>query len=934
MYKVLSIPPNLVDSFNKITKLPCDEWFAISDPNGQKIGSGGGTSWAISSHYKKNNRKNSFSEKRIIIHAGGQSRRLPSYAPSGKILTPIPVFKWSRGQSIQQTLLSLQVPLYESIMEMSTPNQNTLIASGDVYTLINKLPNSIPNADVVCCGINCSFQVATNHGVFFTQKNNANALDFMLQKPSVDNIEKYSETHSILMDIGIWILSDKALDVLMKKCGWNGSEYINGIPSYYDLYSDFGMALGLNPQNIDSEISNLSVAIVPLDGEFYHFGTSKELISSIYKIQNHCASLYNQNITSSIFIQNSILNIEFTSNNENIWIENSTIGNFWQLSSNNIITGVPNNNWRIEVPEGICIDIVPIDDDKYVVRPYGINDKFRGDLSSDATKYMGMPFVSWLNRFKIDIDKSEFNSIDIQLAPLFPIVNNIDEIYEMLQIMVFAKGDVKKWVSKKRISAEEICRKANIERLFSQRNSNLNLNIAEVGNKYSCSYNQIDLREFSKFWKDNIAEKPSENLFEDSLLSKMRYQMFCSEIERLKGQSYNEERHKAFEIMRDIIKQTIKTKSNPRCDIYKDQIVCGHSPARLDLAGGWADTPPYCLLEGGCVVNVAVELNGQLPIQVYARISNNKNIVIHSIDSGESEIVSTYDDLINYNKVGSVFSIAKAALCLSGFHPLYCQRQYNSLKEQLECFGGGIEITQLVAIPKGSGLGTSSILSATILGVLSDFCGLLWDKNQICYRTFVLEQMLTTGGGWQDQYGGVFGGVKMLTSSSGMQDVISIKTLSEQIFGNKGRWLLYYTGITRVAKNILDEIVANIILNDAESITTINNIKNHAIEMADVIQRSDIDAVGLLLRRSWKLNCKLDKGTTTPEIEKIIDLIDEYSLGYKLLGAGGGGYMLICVKDESSATSIKNILKQKNINDKARFVDMKISSVGMQISRS
>lgn len=72
-------------------------------------------------------------EKRILLHAGGQSRRLPGYAPSGKILTPIPVFRWARGQKLGQNLLSLQLPLYEKIMERAPERLRTLIASGDVY---------------------------------------------------------------------------------------------------------------------------------------------------------------------------------------------------------------------------------------------------------------------------------------------------------------------------------------------------------------------------------------------------------------------------------------------------------------------------------------------------------------------------------------------------------------------------------------------------------------------------------------------------------------------------------------------------------------------------------------------------------------------------------------------------------------------------------
>lgn len=70
--------------------------------------------------------------------------------------------------------------------------------------------------------------------------------------------------------------------------------------------------------------------------------------------------------------------------------------------------------------------------------------------------------------------------------------------------------------------------------------------------------------------------------------------------------------------------------------------------------------------------------------------------------------------------------------------------------------GSGIELTLLVAIPARSGMGISSLLASTVLGALNDFCSLKWDKSDICSNTFVLEQLLTTGGEWQDQYSKCF----------------------------------------------------------------------------------------------------------------------------------------------------------------------------------
>ena len=138
MQKLLSLPPNLTNYFYELEKVDRNEWFCTSDPIGTKVGSGGGTAWLLDECHRHFAPHQSFDEwlsndKRILLHAGGQSRRLPSYAPSGKILTPIPVFRWERGQHLNQNLLSLQLPLYERIMQAAPQSLHTLIASGDVY---------------------------------------------------------------------------------------------------------------------------------------------------------------------------------------------------------------------------------------------------------------------------------------------------------------------------------------------------------------------------------------------------------------------------------------------------------------------------------------------------------------------------------------------------------------------------------------------------------------------------------------------------------------------------------------------------------------------------------------------------------------------------------------------------------------------------------
>lgn len=912
MKKLLSLPPNLVGWFHDITGYPKSEWFCTNDPIDHKLGSGGGTTWLLTQAYENEmahsdaNNQKTFdewlsSEKRLLLHAGGQSRRLPAYAPSGKVLTPVPVFRWERGQRLSQDLLSLQIPLYKKIMDAAPSSLHTMIVSGDVLIRTTQPLQPIPEADVVCYGLWLGPEIAKNHGVFVSSCDTPSVLKCMLQKPSPATLGTIQKDHYYLTDIGIWLLSDKAVKVLMSHKG------------EYDLYSEFGGAMGTEPTLNDEAVKELKVAILPLSGgEFYHFGTSHELLSSTLAIQNlvndqRLIMHHSRKPHPCIFIQNSITKKAVDSSNEEVWIENSYISEGWSISQKNIITGVPKNNWNITLAPGQCIDIVPMGETQYVVRPYGFNDRFAGEE---------------------------------QQRPQFPIVDNIDEAGLVLRYMLNQetegedKGKGKAIFEKaQKISAEQISATANLRRLFEQRREFRKHNWSALADNYEHSvFYQLDLNDAAKEFKANGIAMPKPLPDSAPLLTRMKDAMFRGDND------------KAFGLLREGIVKTSNTNginmptlSSMSNKVATDQIVWGRSPVRIDIAGGWTDTPPFCLMEGGSVVNLAIELNGQQPIQTYVKPCREHHVVLKSIDLGASEIVETYEQLADFKRVGSPFSIPKAALALAGFLPQYSQEKYPDLKSQLMAFGCGIEITLLSAIPAGSGLGTSSVLAATVLGTINDFLSLGWDKNEICHKTLVLEQLLTTGGGWQDQFGGVLQGVKLLQTCKGFEQQPIVHWLPTDLYTQpeyQACHLLYYTGITRTAKTILAEIVQKMFLNDHDQVALLREMKAHSLQMYEAIQRNDFKEMGKLVGKTWLQNQAIDAGTNPMEVKKLTDLIDDLCLGYKLPGAGGGGYLYMVAKDPEAAARIKIILNANRPNGNARFVGMSLSKTGLQVSRS
>jgi galactokinase/mevalonate kinase-like predicted kinase len=216
-------------------------------------------------------------------------------------------------------------------------------------------------------------------------------------------------------------------------------------------------------------------------------------------------------------------------------------------------------------------------------------------------------------------------------------------------------------------------------------------------------------------------------------------------------------------------------------------------------------------------------------------------------------------------------------------------------------------------------------------------CGLGWDRHVFFSRTLAIEQMLTTGGGWQDQAGGIFRGVKLIETAPGFDQQPILRWLPEHLFAgeeSRGRVLLYYTGITRLAKNILKEIVRGMFLNSRRHLDIIDEIRAHAATTFNAIQTSDWDGLCECVRRSWELNQRLDSGTNPPGVQRIFDVVAPHLAGAKLLGAGGGGYLLMFAKSEEAAHKIRSKLTAAPPNAMARFVDFTISDVGLQITRS
>jgi galactokinase/mevalonate kinase-like predicted kinase len=856
----------------------------------------------------------------------------------------------------QPKLADYQVPQMQQALRRAGLKAHVMVASGDVWLDFEPSEIACIDTDITGIGMRVSPEVAQHFGVYFVLKsldNNmsgkARPISFFLQKPSPAEIRHFEAKYDFYVDTGMWLFSAAAVQFLFKRCGWSESSQRfttkTGFPLPLDLYTEIGCALGTETKPSAPlkklGLGKLSASVIPLGAaRFYHLGSSRQLLESIEEMQRHTTS-----VERFFYIASQAKNFTPTSRNA-IWIEASQTPTPIRLGGHNLLTGLPSQARIGHLSPDVCVDVAPISESTFVFHPYHIDDSYRG-LPGAGGKICGRDAAEWLAARGFPVEKR-----DVFELALYPIIPAKDISQAWLDWFFADQPDLEislLMVTLPRISAREISAQINFDRYFAQRATGyaeqFKADFHHLIDQGDSSVLEQDCAALATFCREQAPELSSWLRKNRAAIAaairrpelQARFTLLLSEL--VDGEARAALTREGFaQLQNAMVTSRQLAKMIPQRSLKEDQIVWGRSPVRLDFAGGWTDTPPFCLQAGGSVLNVAVLLNGQPPIQVFVRPTTDACIQLRSIDLGSAETVNTYNELADFRNPRGHFSLPKAALAMAGFLPeFFAGKPHRTLRTQLTALGGGLEISLLSAVPKGSGLGTSSILAATILGTINRACGLGWDDLDLYNRVLGVEQLLTTGGGWQDQAGALFPGLKFIETQPGATQQPSIRYLPTQLVGPdilNRQLLLYYTGATRMAKGILQEIVRDMFLGRADTLRTLEAIRANARRLYQDLHGGDTHAVQRAIARSWELNKQLDSGTTTPEIERIIATCGDDLGACKLLGAGGGGYMLICAKDAESGRRIREKLEATPPNPRARFIDFAISPTGLQVTVS
>jgi len=383
----------------------------------------------------------------------------------------------------------------------------------------------------------------------------------------------------------------------------------------------------------------------------------------------------------------------------------------------------------------------------------------------------------------------------------------------------------------------------------------------------------------------------------------------------------------------EAVAMSVELPDKPRpAAILPDQVVWVTTPVRLDFCGGWSDTPPISTERGGTVLNAAVTLNGQYPVQVMAKLNEEGVIRLASIDLGERVTIASTGELLDHRDPTHWAALPKAALVLAGIGP---DRVGLPLRRWLKVLGGGLDLTIFSALPKGSGLGTSSILGAAVLACLGRVLGEPFSSDRLIALTSVLEQRMCTGGGWQDQIGGITPGVKLIRTQPGVAQTVSLSwTVFDMSTGSplRERLLLYFTGRKRMARDILHNVVSRYLARDALTLRTVTELKEAALQMKADLDARDVDAFARGLERYWTLKKQIDPGATNPQLEALLRRVRRWTVGRVLPGAGGGGFVLMVAQDAAAAQAIRRCLTREPPNRLARFFDFDVDQTGLRIT--
>ncbi|XP_059634409.1 bifunctional fucokinase/fucose pyrophosphorylase [Cornus florida] len=803
------------------------------------------------------------------------------------------------------------------------------------------------------------------------------SVENLLQKPSMEELVNHRailDDGRTLLDTGIIAVRGTAwVDLLTLACSSKPmiSELLKSRKEM-SLYEDLVAAWvpvkheWLRPRPTGEELVNRlgrqqMFSCCAYDLLFLHFGTSSEVLehlsgtsSELLGRRHLCstpATTMSDIAASAIIVSSKIE--PGVSIGEDSLIYDSSISGGTQIGSLAIVVGVnvPEDNnstaddpFRFMLPDRHCLWEVPlVGCTERVIVYCGLHDNPKNSISRDGT-FCGRPWKKILDDLAIQ-ESDLWSSTSTQEkclwnAKIFPILS----YFEMLSLAAWLMGlsDQRKesllplWKKAPRVSLEELHRSIDFKQLcLGSGNHQAELatgivkaclNFGLLGRNLSQLCGEILQNKASgvKICKDFLTMCPNPREQNSRIHPKSRaYQVQVDLLRACSDETMAcELEHKVWAAVADETTSAVRygfkenfLESSNRTSVAENQvnnvdgfidqyfwsrIVKVELPVRVDFVGGWSDTPPWSLERAGCVLNMAIMLEGSLPIGTIIETKKTTGVMIRDDATNQlyiedcSSIAAPFDS-------DDPFRLVKSALLVTG------------ITHDKILLSMGLQIRTWANVPRGSGLGTSSILAAAVVKGLLQITNGDESNENVARLVLVLEQLMGTGGGWQDQIGGLYPGIKFTASFPGVPlrlQVIPLLASSQLIRELQQRLLVVFTGQVRLAHQVLQKVVTRYLRRDNLLVSSIKRLAELAKVGREALMNCNIDEIGVIMSEAWRLHQELDPYCSNVFVDRLFAFADQYCCGYKLVGAGGGGFALLLAKDAERATELKRSLEE------------------------
>lgn len=856
---------------NRLEKglLPEETTYAVlPDPEGKRVGSGDATFQVMRYIAEQEpERENPFKNRRIlVIHSGGDSKRVPQYSAIGKLFSPVPR-ELPDGRS--STLFD------EFIVGMSgVPSriqEGMLVLSGDVLLLFNPLQIDAQFDGAAAISIKEPVATGKNHGVFLNDGHDY--VKCFLHKQTEERLREMGAVNkagNVDLDTGAVLFGSALLQALFRLISTEGKvdekkfrQFCNE-EARISFYGDFLYPLAndstledfykeaaegqLNEAlhecrtQIWNAIHHFSMKLLCLSpAEFIHFGTTRELRSLVTKdVQDYEFLDWKMQVNSAVQKEGFAAHNAYVGSRAKIGKE-AYLENCYILGNSEVGDGTVLSHVRImdrKIPEQIVMHGIELTGGKKVIRIYGVPDNPKGKYPGEVS-FLGTTLNQFMTQnevMKEELWKGE--ETYLWFADLYPVCDDWEDALDMAEIIYkMAHGtateeEISRWRESERMSLYSSFNAADIEASCDQERFLENRILAkcfirklEQGMYYADALKIFGKRGISKEIFKLLIEDAEEAGF--SLKIRIYHAVYCY-MKKTRtiydDLHYDALENDCFGTIQEAIYEEAEKKlpDSAGYRIVKDQVDIA-LPVRVNWGGGWTDTPPHCNEKGGVVLNAAMKLRG-----------------------------------------------------------IYLS-------------------TQVYGVPKGSGLGTSSILSGACVKGIFEFLGQERTDAEIYDVVLGMEQIMSTGGGWQDQVGGLTEGIKLISTKPGIAQNLVVEKIEMPEEGKKElkeRFALIYTGQRRLARNLLRDVVGGYIGSRPESLKALKEMKAIAVLMRFALEQGDIDEFAELLNQHWKLSCMLDAGTTNTCIDQILLVCEDLVDGKFISGAGGGGFIQVILKKD------------------------------------